>query len=66
MKYYYEQQDADFLRAALSGSRPLIDGEEARRTVEIFTAIYRSNRDHKPVKFPLQPEHASDFDGRLI
>ena len=66
MKYYYEQQDTDFLRAALSGSRPLIDGEEARRTVEIFTAIYRSNRDKKPVKFPLKPEHASDFDGRLI
>ena len=65
MTYYYERQDEDFLRAVLTGSRPLIDGEEARRTVEIFTAIYRSNRDRKPVKFPLQPEYATDFDGRL-
>ncbi len=64
MPYYYERQDEDFLRAVQTGGPPLIDGREARKTVEIFTAIYRSNRDRKPVQFPLQPEHAADFDGR--
>ena len=56
MNYYYEQQDDDFLQAAIAGTTPLIDGAEARKTVEIFTAIYRSTRDRKPVKFPLEPE----------
>jgi UDP-N-acetyl-2-amino-2-deoxyglucuronate dehydrogenase len=32
--------------------------------VEIFTAIYRSNRDGRPVKWPLKPEHSCDYDGR--
>lgn len=57
MLYYFERQIEDFLRAVINGTRPLIDGIEARRTVEIFTAIYRSNRDRKPVKFPLRPEN---------
>jgi len=43
----------------------LIDGEEGRKTVEIFTAIYRSNRDGKAIKLPLKPEYGNDFDGRL-
>ena len=63
--YFHERQIEDFLRAILKGSKPLIDGEEGRKTVEIFTAIYRSNRDRTPVKFPLQPEGKTDFDGRL-
>ena len=54
MNYYYERQDEDFLRAAIHGTKPLIDGEEARKTVEIFAAIYRSSRDRKPVRFPLE------------
>lgn len=65
MQYFHERQIEDFLRAVIHGTKPLIDGHEGRRTVEIFTAIYRSNRDRKPVKFPLQPEYNSDFDGRL-
>ncbi len=55
--YYHERQIEDFIRAVLNGTKPLIDGEDGRKTVEIFTAIYRSNRDKRPVKFPLQPEH---------
>jgi UDP-N-acetyl-2-amino-2-deoxyglucuronate dehydrogenase len=61
MTYYYERQDEDFLRAIINGTKPLIDGEEARKTVEIFTAIYRSNRDREPVKFPLKPEAADNY-----
>jgi UDP-N-acetyl-2-amino-2-deoxyglucuronate dehydrogenase len=66
MMYYHERQIEDFLRAVINGTKPLIDGEDGRKTVEIFTAIYRSNRDRKPVKFPLEPEYGDDFDGRLL
>ena len=64
--YFHERQIGDFLRAIIGDRKPLIDGEEGRKTVEIFTAIYRSNRDKRPVKFPLQPEQGADFDGRLL
>ncbi len=65
MVYFHERQIENFLQALRNGVKPLIDGVEGRRTVEIFTAIYRSNRDRKPVKFPLQPEDQTDFDGRI-
>jgi predicted dehydrogenase len=63
--YFHERQIEDFLKAVINGEKPLIDGEEGRKTVEIFTAIYRSNRDKKAVKFPLKPEYGNDFDGRI-
>ena len=56
--YYHEQQFADFVNAIKSGTQPLIDGAAGRRTVELFTAIYRSNRDKKPVTFTLMPDDA--------
>jgi UDP-N-acetyl-2-amino-2-deoxyglucuronate dehydrogenase len=66
MVYFHERQIEDFLRAIINGTRPLIDGAAGRKTVEIFTAIYRSNRDRAPVKFPLKPEPKADFDGRNV
>jgi predicted dehydrogenase len=64
-KHYHRLQIQDFLQAVLEGREPLVSGEEGRKTVEIFTAIYRSQRDRRPVRFPLQPEAGrSDFDGR--
>jgi predicted dehydrogenase len=65
MVYYMERQIEDFLQAIENNSQPLVTGEEGRRTVELFTAIYRSTRDNQPVKFPLQPEKGDDMDGRL-
>jgi UDP-N-acetyl-2-amino-2-deoxyglucuronate dehydrogenase len=65
MEYFHERQIEDFLRAVIEGQKPLISGEDGRITVEIFTAIYRSTRDKKPVKWPLKPESGNDFDGRL-
>jgi predicted dehydrogenase len=64
--YYMERQIEDYLKALENNTEPLVNGEEGRRTVELFTAIYRSTRDNRPVKFPLQPENAKDMDGRLI
>jgi UDP-N-acetyl-2-amino-2-deoxyglucuronate dehydrogenase len=63
--YYMERQIEDFLQAIENNSEPLVTGEDGRRTVELFTAIYRSTRDNKPVKFPLLPENTEDMDGRL-
>ena len=60
-----ERQIEDFLLALEQGKDPLVNGEEGRRTVELFTAIYRSTRDNKPVKFPLKPEKGVGMDGRL-
>ncbi|MCG8311462.1 MAG: Gfo/Idh/MocA family oxidoreductase, partial [Cytophagales bacterium] len=64
--YYIERQIEDFLEAIREDREPLVNGEEGRKTVELFTAIYRSHRDNKPVRFPLNPESdRNDFDGRL-
>jgi len=65
--YYHQLQIQDFLQAVLEDRQPLVTGKEGRKTVELFTGIYRSNRDRRPVQFPLQPENdREDFDGRLI
>ncbi|QGY44070.1 gfo/Idh/MocA family oxidoreductase [Maribellus comscasis] len=63
--YYMERQIEDFIQAIENKREPLVTGEDGRRTVELFTAIYRSTRDNKPVKFPLHPEGEDDLDGRL-
>lgn len=66
MEYYMKLQNEDFATAILENRDPLITGENGRITVELFTAIYRSCRDNRPVKFPLEPEYdKNDFDGRL-
>jgi len=65
MVYYMERQIEDFLQAIQNKTEPLVTGEDGRRTVELFTAIYRSTRDNKPIKFPLQPENGVDMDGRI-
>jgi predicted dehydrogenase len=59
---YMQYQIEDFLKAIGEGTEPLSNGEAGRKTVELFTAIYRSTRDNKPVKFPLEPEPG--LDGR--
>jgi len=59
---YIQYQIEDFLKAIENKTDPLVTGEDGRRTVELFTAIYRSSRDNKPIKFPLIPEPG--LDGR--
>jgi UDP-N-acetyl-2-amino-2-deoxyglucuronate dehydrogenase len=54
--HYHALQIQDFLRAVLGGRPPLVSGEEGRVVVEMFTAVYRSNRERRPVKFPLAAE----------
>jgi UDP-N-acetyl-2-amino-2-deoxyglucuronate dehydrogenase len=65
-KYYHQLQIQDFLRAIIEDRPPMVTGTDGRKTVELFTAIYRSQRDHIAIKFPLAPERdRDDFDGRL-
>jgi UDP-N-acetyl-2-amino-2-deoxyglucuronate dehydrogenase len=64
-RHYHRLQIRDFLQSILEGREALVTGEEGRKTVEIFTAIYRSQRDRRPVKFPLKAEtDRNDLDGR--
>lgn len=66
MTWYFKQQLEDFKDAIINDRQPLVTAREGRKTVELFTAIYRSQRDGKPVKFPLEPEYdKEDMDGRL-
>jgi UDP-N-acetyl-2-amino-2-deoxyglucuronate dehydrogenase len=52
-EHYHQLQIQDFLGAILDNRPPLVTGEEGRIVVEMFTAIYRSQRERAPVKFPL-------------
>lgn len=63
--YFHKMQINDFISSIIEKRKPLVTLEDGRRTVELIVAIYRSCRDHKPVKFPLAPEGRADFDGRL-
>lgn len=54
MTHYNEVQLADFLSAVIEDREPAVDGAAGRRVGEIFTAIYQSQRDRKPVRFPLK------------
>jgi len=64
-EYYIGLQIDDFLEALTECRQPMVTGNEGRKTVELFTAVYRSNRDQAPVKFPLEPESGPDLDGRM-
>lgn len=63
MYYFHREQLRDFLDAILTGRQPAITLEDGRRTVELFTAIYRSQRDRAIQRF-LLPEEPEGFDGR--
>ncbi len=52
--HYHGLQIADFLAAIEEDRAPLVTGEDGRRTVELFTAIYRSQRLGGPIDFPLK------------
>lgn len=47
--HYHGLQIQDFLRAIREKRPPLVAGEDGRAVVELFAAIYRSNREGRPV-----------------
>ena len=52
-KHYHQLQIRGLPAGDPRRAAPMVTGEEGRKTVEIFTAIYRSQRDRRPVRFPL-------------
>lgn len=52
--HYHARQMEDFVAAIREKRAPLVTGEDGRKTVEIFAAIYRSNAERAPVRFPLE------------
>jgi predicted dehydrogenase len=52
--HYHRLQIQDFLRAIREGRPPLVTSEDGRAVVELFTAIYRSNREGRPVTLGME------------
>jgi UDP-N-acetyl-2-amino-2-deoxyglucuronate dehydrogenase len=57
--HYHALQIQDFLQAARDGREPAVSGEDGRRVVEMFTAIYRSQRIGGPIRFPIPSVEAA-------
>jgi predicted dehydrogenase len=51
--HYHQLQIADFLQAVRDDRDPLVTGREGRIVVELFTAIYRSQQERRPISFPV-------------
>ncbi len=49
--HYHAEQTRDFLRAIREGRPPLVTGEDGRTVVAMFEAIYRSQRESRPIRF---------------
>ena len=52
----HTKQIRDVVKAIKSGGRPLIDGTEGRRSVEIIRAIYKSAKSGRSVALPLKSD----------
>jgi UDP-N-acetyl-2-amino-2-deoxyglucuronate dehydrogenase len=50
ISHYHSLQIQDFLQAILQDHSPEVTGEDGRRVVALIQAIYRSNRDQRPVR----------------
>lgn len=50
---YHAAQYADFVTALRENREPLVNGEEARKPLEIILAIYQAARENREVKLPL-------------
>ena len=53
MNYYHQRQFEDFLASILEARPPSITGDDGRAAVELFTAVYLSQRHGRPMRFPL-------------
>lgn len=51
--HYHRLQIQDFLTAVLEDRPSQVLGDEGRVVVEMITAIYRSNQERRPVRFPV-------------
>jgi UDP-N-acetyl-2-amino-2-deoxyglucuronate dehydrogenase len=51
--HYHALQIQDFLRSIQAGKRPVVTARDGRAVVEMFTAIYKSNRTGCAVTLPI-------------
>lgn len=65
LTFHHERQIEDFLAAIVDDRPPAVGAEDGRRVVELFTGLYRSQRDGQPIAFPLAAEQGDDYDGRV-
>jgi predicted dehydrogenase len=66
LNHYHKIQIQDFLQSIIEDREPAVTGREGRKHVEIVVAVYRSQRDRRPVTFPPDAiEGSAQFDGRL-
>jgi predicted dehydrogenase len=47
--HYHALQISDFVRSIRENRAPLVTGESGRAVVELFSAIYQSSRERRPV-----------------
>jgi UDP-N-acetyl-2-amino-2-deoxyglucuronate dehydrogenase len=52
----HREQLKDFIKAIETGTDPVVDGEEGRKSVELILAIYKSSWTGKIVKLPLKSD----------
>ena len=52
--HYHALQIQDFLQAVRDDRTPMVTGEDGRIVVAMITAIYRSERERRPIPWPLQ------------
>jgi len=52
----HREQIRDFVNAIATGTEPIVDGREGRKSVEIILALYRSAREGRCVELPLAAE----------
>ena len=52
--YFHTLQLQDFTNAVLEKRAPLVPLEDGRRAVELFTAIYRSDKEKERIVFPVK------------
>ena len=55
--HYHALQIHDFLRAVIEDRPPLVTGEDGRRVVALFQAIYQSNREGRSIKLSAEVSH---------
>jgi predicted dehydrogenase len=51
--HYHAIQIRDFLRAIIEDRPPAVTGEDGRRVVELFQAIYLSDRERRSIRLPM-------------
>ncbi len=54
MAHYHRLQLEDFVDAIATDRRPLVTGHDGRTAVELFSAVYASQRKKSPVRLPIR------------